>query len=141
MSEEENKRIVRRLVEEFQSGHKFEVGEELTADDFIDRTPGPGESGNKKDGLEFFKYIWEAFPDFSVEIKEQIAEGDRVATLKTFSGTHKGEFIGIPPTGKHVAFDVFDMLRIRDGKLVEHWNVVDMAGMWQQLGAMPPPDA
>ena len=130
---EENKAIVRRLVEEFQSGHKFEVGQELVADDFIDRTPGEGETGNKDDGLQFFQYMWEVFPDFSVEIKEQIAEGDRVATLKTFSGTHEGEFFGIPPTGNHVAFDVFDMLRIRDGKVVEHWNVVDMAGLMQQL--------
>ena len=103
------------------------------ADDFIDRTPGEGETGNKDDGLQFFQYMWEVFPDFSVEIKEQIAEGDRVATLKTFSGTHEGEFFGIPPTGNHVAFDVFDMLRIRDGKVVEHWNVVDMAGLMQQL--------
>lgn len=134
---EENKAIVRRLVEEFQDGHRLEVGEELVADDFIDRTPGPGESGNKEDGLQFFQYIWQALPDFSVEIKEQIAEGDKVATLKTFSGTHQGEFLGVPPTGKHVAFDVFDMLRIRDGQVVEHWNVVDIAGLMQQLGAMP----
>lgn len=62
-----------------------------------------------------------------------------VATLKTFSGTHKGELMGVPPTGKHVAFDVSDILRLRDGKVVEHWNVVDIAGLMQQLGAMPAP--
>ena len=62
--------------------------------------------------------LWQAFPDFSVDIKLQIAEGDMVATLKTFSGTHEGEFMGIPPTGKRVAFDVFDMLRVRDGRVV-----------------------
>jgi predicted ester cyclase len=80
-------------------------------------------------------------PDFSVQIKHQVAEGDKVATLKTFSGTHEGEFMGIPPTGSRVSFDVFDLLRVRDGKVVEHWNVVDMAGLLQQLGAMPHPNA
>lgn len=140
MSEAENKAVVRRLIEEFKDGHDFEVGEDLVADDFIDRTPGPGESGNKEEGLQFFQYMWQALPDFAVEIKEQIAEGDKVATLQTFSGTHNGELLGVPPTGRRVAFDVFDMLRIRDGKVVEHWNVVDMAGLMQQLGLMPAPD-
>jgi predicted ester cyclase len=84
--------------------------------------------------------MWQAFPDFSVKIKLQIAEGDMVATLKTFSGTHKGEFMGIAPTGEHVAFDVFDMLRVRDGRVVEHWNVEDSAGLMKQLGSPAPGD-
>ena len=61
-------------------------------------------------------------PDFSVQIKHRVAEGDKVATLKIFSGTHEGEFMGIPPTGSRVSFDVFDLLCIRDGKMVEHWE-------------------
>ena len=136
---EENKAIVRRLVEEFQNGHRPEVAEELIADDFVDRSAGPGEAGTKEEGIQYFQYMWQALPDFSVQIKDQVAEGDKVATLKTFSGTHKGEWMGMPPTGKRVAFDVFDMLRIRDGKAVEHWGVYDIAGLMQQLGAMPGP--
>ena len=140
MSEEENKAIVRRLVEEFQSGHKFEVGQELTADDFIDRTPGPGESGNKEDGLEFFKYIWEAFPDFSVEIKEQIAEGDRVATLKTFSGTHK-----VSSSASHRPATTWpSMCSTCSASATARWSSTGTwwtwPARWQQLGAMPPTD-
>ncbi len=65
----------------------------------------------------------------------EVAEGDKVATLKTFSGTHEGELMGLPPIRRRVAFDIFDLLRIRDGKVVEHWGVYDIAGLMQQLGA------
>lgn len=138
MSEEENKALVRRLVEGWQAGHQPDVAREILADDFVDRS-GPVEHGAKEAGIGWFSYMWQAFPDFSVTIKLQIAEGDLVATLKTFSGTHEGEFMGIPPTGKHVAFDVFDMLRVRDGQLVEHWMVQDVAGLMKQLAATQPP--
>ena len=134
VSEEENKALVRRLVEDWQAGHRPEVAREILADDFVDRT-GPVEYGAKEAGIGWFSYMWQAFPDFSVTIKLQIAEGDMVATLKTFSGTHEGEFMGIPPTGRHVAFDVFDMLRVRDGRVVEHWNVQDDAALMKQLGS------
>ena len=105
---------------------------EILADDFVDRS-GPVEFGAKEAGIAWFSYLWQAFPDFSVKIKLQIAEEDMVATLKTFLGTHKGEFMGIPPTGRQIAFDVFDMLRVRDGKVVEHWNVEDSASLMKQL--------
>ena len=132
MSPDENKALVRRLVEGWQAGHQPDVAREILADDFVDRT-GPVEYGAKEAGIGWFAYMWQAFPDFSVRIKLQIAEGDLVATLKTFSGTHEGEFMGIPPTGKHVAFDVFDMLRVRDGRVVEHWNVEDLSALMKQL--------
>jgi steroid delta-isomerase-like uncharacterized protein len=132
VSPDENKALVRRLVEGWQAGHRPDVAREILADDFVDHT-GPVEHGAKEAGIGWFSYMWQAFPDFSVQVKLQIAEGDLVATLKTFSGTHEGEFMGIPPTGKHVAFDVFDMLRVRDGQVVEHWNVEDLSGLMKQL--------
>lgn len=140
VSEQENKAIVRRLVAEWQDGHRREVGEELIADDYVDRGAESGEAGAKAEILAWFDYIWQVFPDFSVQIKNQVAEGDLVATLKTFSGTQKAEFMGIAPTGNRVTFDVFELLRVRDGQVVEHWNVVDMAGMMEQLSAAPNPD-
>ena len=136
VSEEENKAIVRRLVEGWQSDHRPEVAQEILADDFIDRTI-PMEQGAKEAGIGWFSYMWRAFPDFSVTIKLQIAEGDMVATLKTCSGTHEGEFMGIPATGRRVAFDVFDMLRVRDGQVVEHWMVQDDARLMRELGMAP----
>jgi predicted ester cyclase len=63
-----------------------------------------------------------------------IAEGDKVATRKTFHGTHEGEFIGIPPSGKTVTMGLIDVVRISEGQVVEHWSIGDNLGMMQQLG-------
>jgi predicted ester cyclase len=67
-----------------------------------------------------------------------IAEGEKVVTRKTYRGTHQGEFLSIPPTGRHVSLGLIDIMRIVDGKVVEHWNVGDDLGMLQQLGVIPP---
>jgi predicted ester cyclase len=66
-----------------------------------------------------------------------IAEGDKVATRKTFHGTHRGEFMGISPTGQRVSIELIDIVRIADGKVVEHWSMGDNLGMMQQLGVVP----
>jgi predicted ester cyclase len=71
-----------------------------------------------------------------MEIHDMFAAGDRVATRKTIHGTHEGEFMGIPPTGRAVAVDVIDIVRYEDGKLAEHWNVVDQLGLMRQLGVV-----
>ena len=134
MSEAENKALIRRLVKGWQAGHEPAVAQEILSDDFVERS-GLADHGAKEAAIAAFGYMWRAFPDFAVRIKLQIAEGDLVATLKTFSGTHQGEFMGIPPTGRQIAFDVFDMLRVRDGQVVEHWNVQDYAGLMKQLGS------
>lgn len=133
---EENKAIVRKLVEGWQSGHSREVAEELVADDFVDSAQGTGPDVSKKNALDWFESTYRAFPDFHAEIKFMVAEDDLVATLKTFSGTHEGEFMGIPPTGKRASWDAFDLLRLRDGKIVDHWVVMDVAGLLGQLGVM-----
>jgi predicted ester cyclase len=78
-----------------------------------------------------------AFPDFRAEIHDLLADRDLVVTRKTFHGTHDGGFMGIPPTGKQVAFDVIDIVRYENGRLAEHWNVVDQLGLMQQLGVIP----
>jgi predicted ester cyclase len=83
--------------------------------------------------------VFTAFPDMRAEIHDQVAEGDKVVTRKTFYGTQQGEFMGIPPTGKKVAFDVIDIFRIADGRILEHWFAGDMLGLMQQLGAVPAP--
>ena len=69
-----------------------------------------------------------------------VAEGDKVATRKTFHGTHQGEFMGIPPTGQQVSIGLIDIVRIVDGKVVEHWSIGDNLGMMQQLGVIPMPE-
>jgi predicted ester cyclase len=79
-----------------------------------------------------------AFPDGVMTIEDMIAEGDKVATRKTYRGTHQGQFLGIPPTGRHISVGLIDMMRLVDGKVVEHWNVGDDLSMLQQLGVLPP---
>ena len=78
-----------------------------------------------------------AFPDCHVTIDDMIAEGDRVATKKTFTGTHTAELNGIPPIGKQVSITYIDILRLRNGKIVEHWLSMDQMSFMQQLGVLP----
>jgi predicted ester cyclase len=80
-----------------------------------------------------FQYLRGAFPDLTVRIDEQVAEDDKVVTRKTFLGTHLGEFMGIPPTGRPVAIEVIDIMDIHEGRVVEHRVVFDRLGVQQQL--------
>jgi predicted ester cyclase len=76
-------------------------------------------------------------PDMTAEIHDMMQDGNKVITRKTFHGTHTGVLFGVPPTGRPVAIDVIDIVRIEDGQLREHWNIVDRLGMLQQLGVIP----
>jgi steroid delta-isomerase-like uncharacterized protein len=128
---------MRRFVEEFQSGADEAVADQILADDFVDRSPFPGVSPDREGVKRFFGALRAAFPDLHAEIHDQLAEGDLVATRKTFHGTHRGEFLGLAPTGQPVAFDVIDFVRMeKNGRIAEHWNVVDLMGLMQQLGAL-----
>jgi steroid delta-isomerase-like uncharacterized protein len=133
------KSVVQRFVEEYQTGHDVSVAEELLADDFVDHSPFGPLSPDREGVLALFGMLFGAFPDLRAEIHQQWAEGEDVVTRKTFHGTHRGDFMGIPPTGTEVAFDVIDIVRVRDGKMVEHWNVVDSMALMTQLGAIPAP--
>jgi steroid delta-isomerase-like uncharacterized protein len=138
--QDENKAVVRRYVEEYQIGGREEVADELVAANFIHHG-GPAWSrmhvGKELGKPQFVAMLRTAFPDIVAVIHDQIAEGDMVVTRKTFQGTHRGEFMGVPATGKQVVIDAIDILRIADGQLVEHWNVLDMLGLMQQIGALP----
>jgi steroid delta-isomerase-like uncharacterized protein len=127
--------IVQMFVYEFQTMGNEHVAERLLAPDFVDHTPFPGFGGGREDVKRLFQVLRSAFPDLRAEIVEQFANGEMVATRKTFHGTHKGEFLGVPPTGKHMAFRVVDLLRVSDGKMREHWNVVDVTSIVGQLQA------
>ena len=80
-------------------------------------------------------------PDFRATILHQAAEDDLVVTHKVFHGTHTGELLGIPATGREVEIVVMDVVRVAGGRIVEHWGLVDRLGLLQQLGALPEPQA
>ncbi len=140
MSLEENKAAVRRFVEEVQSQHRLDLVDELFDPDYIDHAVPLGMPPAQ--GTEYFKQFYttmlRALLDAHATIHDQIAEGDKVTTRKTFRGTHQGEFMGIPPTGKEVELLVIDIFRVTGGKLVEHWGTWDRLSILEQIEAMPP---
>jgi len=131
------KAVVRRNTEEVQGGGNFELFDELFADDFLDHTPQPGRTPDKSGARLLYKTLRRAFPDFHAEIHWQLADGDRVTTYKTYHGTHRGEFLGVAPTGHKIQFETVDVMRVRDGKIAEHWGVANLFSLMQQLDAWP----
>jgi len=109
------------------------------ADDVIEHeTPPVPDPLPGKDGVrQWFELIFSAFPDMDMTAEDTIIEGNKVAVRARFVGSHQGEFMGIPATGKTVDLDVIDILRVDGGKVVEHWGLVDNAALMEQLGVMP----
>jgi steroid delta-isomerase-like uncharacterized protein len=91
------------------------------------------------DGAGGFAAFRRAVPDLHAQVHDMLADGDKVVTRKTFHGTHTGEFIGLPATGNAISVDVIDIVRVRDGKFVEHWNVLDTLALMRQMGGVAPP--
>lgn len=128
--------IVRRLIEEAQGKGNLAVIDELIAEDFVDRSPMPGLPPTREGVRILFGALRAAFPDLAVKIDDQIAEGEKVVTRKTFSGTHRGEFMGVPASGNRVVFEVIDILTVRDEKIREHRLQYDQLSLLKQLGAL-----
>jgi steroid delta-isomerase-like uncharacterized protein len=140
VSAEQNKALFRQFIEEIFNRGNMSRADELFAPDFIEREElPPGMSRDREGVKQLITMLHSAFPDFKFTIDDMIAEGDKVVVRSTWSGTHKGEFMGIPPTGKSVSFGVFDIVRIAEGKVVEHWGQMDNMRMMQQLGVIPVP--
>jgi predicted ester cyclase len=132
----EPKDIARRFVEQYQGKRDPAAFAEYLSPDVIDHSPMPGTAGGAEGIRQVFEMLWAGLPDMRVEIHDQIAEGDRVATRKSFVGTQDGELFGVPPTGRDVHVDLIDIVRVVGGRIVEHWNIVDTYGLMQQLGAL-----
>lgn len=139
MSPDECKAIVRRFVLGAQGRGQLALVDELMSPDFVDHSAWPGFTPDRDGVKRLFVALRTGLPDMTVTIHDQIAEADRVAMRKTLSGTHLGDFFGIPPTGKTVNLEVIDILRVRDGLITDHWKIVDQQGMLQQLGLVPAP--
>ena len=138
MSTEETKALAKRAWEEMFNQKNLAVVDELFASDYIYHGP----QGQEFRGTETLKQLLsnylEAFPDLHMEIKDLIVEGDKIVSRVISRGTHKGEFHGIPPTGKEVTGTIILITRIADGKFVEDWESRDDLGLLQQLGVIPP---
>lgn len=139
MSTEANKAIARRLMEEvFNRGH-FAVADAIVAADYLSHDPLPGEGPGRAGMVANIQAIRAAFPDVRFEAEHVLAEGDKVVVRWRAMGTHRGDFMGIPATGKTSVTTGMTLYRIAGGQIVESWNNWDALGMMQQLGALPQP--
>ena len=139
MSAEDNKALVRRFVDEVQSGGNTDLIDEICSPEFVNHSAPPGLPADCE-GIKIVTAMFRgAFPDSYFSVEDMIAEGDEVVTRKTFHGTHEGEFMGIPPSGRTVNVSLIDVVRISEGRVVEHWSVGDNLGMMQQLGVILQP--
>jgi predicted ester cyclase len=130
------KDIVRRFVDDYQTGADERAFQELLDPDVVDHSRPPGVAPGAPGVRQQFDGLRAAFPDFRATILDQVAEGDKVVTRKVFTGTHDGPFDGLEPTGRQVEINVIDIVRVADGRIVEHWNCVDRLGLLAQLGAV-----
>ena len=134
---EQNRKLVRQLNEEYHNqGRIHEVIEQRFAPDFVNHAAPPGLPPTREGNEMFSTAFRHAFPDYQVTIHDVIVEGDKVVTRKTFSGTHQGDWMGIPASGRKVSFDGIDIVRIVDDKVVEHWAQFDMLTLMQQIGGV-----
>jgi predicted ester cyclase len=133
MQTEENKAIVRRFVETYQSTGNEAVALEIMAENFVDHSAIPPFTPDRDGVIQLFRMMRGAFSDFRGEIHDQVAEGDKVTTRKTSYGTHTGEFFGVPPTNRPIQIGVIDILRLENGKFTDHWCQVDFAGLMSQI--------
>jgi steroid delta-isomerase-like uncharacterized protein len=141
MSTEQNKAVVRQLIEEVMNRGNISLVDEIMPPDFVDHEGVPGLPPTREGFKQSVPMLRSGIPDFNATIDDVVAEGDRVVIRMTWRGTQTGEFMGMPPTGKSISVGVIDISRIAEGKIVEHWGLADMIGMMQQLGAMPAPGA
>src|ERR687898_433504 len=138
-SAEDNKALVRRFVDEVQSGGNTDLIDEICSPEFVNHSAPPGLPADRE-GIKIVTAIFrEAFPDSYFTVEDMMAEGDKVDTRNTFHGTHRGEFMSIPPSGRSVSMALIDVVRITDGRVVEHWSVADNLSMMQQLGVISQP--
>jgi steroid delta-isomerase-like uncharacterized protein len=140
MSAQENKEKARRMVEEAFGQGKVEIVEEILAPDFVCYDPN-SEAGEVRGAdtirqeIEWFR---NAVPDLSYTVEDQVAEGDKVVTRYTATGTHEGEFFGVAPTGNRIEMSGIQIDRFgEDGKMVEEWPEYDLLGAMKQMGAVP----
>jgi predicted ester cyclase len=124
MGEIANSDVVRRFnIEVIQQGRR-EAFEQLVAPDFINRSAPPGAPNDAESLWNTFKNVLQpALANLTVTIHDQLVENDKVATRKTISGIHAGPLMGVAPTGRSVSIDVIDIVRLQDGRYVEHWGI------------------
>jgi steroid delta-isomerase-like uncharacterized protein len=134
------KALMKRFNDEVMTQGKIEVIDEIVSEDLVEHAPAPSGSPEGREGVKAFVQVFRtAFPDLKATTVAAVQEGDEAWMQSTITGTHKGEFMGIPATNKKFEITAFDRVRFKDGKAVEHWAAQDDMGMMTQLGIAPEP--
>jgi steroid delta-isomerase-like uncharacterized protein len=138
--ETSNKATVRRFSDAANTGDAELISktiDELVEPDALIRTPLPLETTGAQKLKEVFARLHRAYPDLHVTIEDLVAEGDKVVSRNTVTGTHRGEYMGLPATGKSVTYNEIFIARFAGGRIAETWGVVDVLSQMRQLGAIP----
>jgi len=121
---------------EFYGEGRYELAEQVVTPEYIDHEAPPGTPSGPDGATAVLRWLRSAFEDLSYEVHEAFGDGDRVAIRLTSRGTHTGEFMGKPPTGRRFESEAIHLYRVEDGKLAEHWAKRDDLGMARQLGLL-----
>jgi len=133
MSTTEMRAKFRLVYDEILNNGKLELFDEICSPDFVKHTFTPGQTYGIEGSKQSVLMLRKAFPDIKYTVEDMFGEGDKLVARWSAKGTHKGDFMGIPPTGKQVFFSGIEIIRIFEGKAVEEWEELDRAGLMQQL--------
>ena len=134
--------VIRRLIDEGFTRGRLEVADELVAEDVVEHQDfGPGHADGPDGVKAVITSLRRAFPDFELTIEDLVVDRDTVWIRNLATGTNDGPYLGHEPTGRRIRISVFDMARVVDGRIVEHWGVPDRLGVLFQLGLLAPPAA
>jgi steroid delta-isomerase-like uncharacterized protein len=139
MPEQDNIAVLSRFVEEVINQGNLAVCDQIVRENFIELDPLPGQQQGREGLKEVIAMMRAGFPDIHWVTDEAIASGDKVVSRFTWTGTHRGPFLGIPPTGKNVAVKGVVIDRLSAGKMADSRILMDTLGMMQQLGVIPMP--
>lgn len=133
MTSEENKNIIMNFIEEFKNQANHDVIDQIFTDDFVHHLKLPNLPADKEGTRMIGKMVVAAFPDVHVTVEDLLVDGDKVVERSTARATHKGEFLGVPASNNEVVWNETHIYRISDGKIAEHWPMLDMFGLMNQI--------
>jgi steroid delta-isomerase-like uncharacterized protein len=134
--------LLTRFVDEVLNGHDVDGAlDDLVVEDFVEHNPLPGQGPGRAGLRDVLTGMNAAFPDIHWDVQGTVVEGERIATFSYWTGTHRGEFMGIPATGRRVTVEAWTLDRYHDGQLTDSRIIMDVLGLLTQLGVIPAPDA
>ena len=134
-----NKAVIHAFIQDVLNQKRLERADDLVNENFVELDPLPGQQQGREGLKAILRVLWSAFPDMHWVVQEMIAEGEMVVTRFTWTGTHRGAFLGIPASGRSVEVKGVVIDHLDRGKMAESRILMDTMGLMQQLGVIPAP--